>query len=337
MQCARCGWATCCNLVIEDERGAADLAYFLETSPDRGGEAGGHHPAVRPVRAAGQLHRAQPRPGGSAIAWWPARRRQTPLNPPPGCCRAGGCSTTRSTKTWRTSASPSWPGCRSASSTTSIPPSRRPAPSSRSRRGGGRAGGVRGGVEAVPRSAAMLRSAKRGMVAEEARSAGAGGVQRRRSRRLHDRNCHGPGAGRVLQLRRGESGDGAPGPVGDGAHPADRAAVPQGAHLQRFKHPRHPVITMRFTNETGLTLGAGRSRWWRRSEYAGEAMLPFTAPGGELFLAYAVDLGIAVTETPEVEAAWPRWRSRTGCWSSRSGTCSRSPIASRTGTMHLRP
>ena len=31
-------------------------------------------------------------------------------------------------------------------------------------------------------------------------------------------------------------------------------------------------------------------------EYAGEAMLPFTAPGGEIFLAYAVDLGVKVTE-----------------------------------------
>ena len=31
-------------------------------------------------------------------------------------------------------------------------------------------------------------------------------------------------------------------------------------------------------------------------EYAGEAMLPFTASEGEIYLAYAVDLGITVNE-----------------------------------------
>ena len=36
-------------------------------------------------------------------------------------------------------------------------------------------------------------------------------------------------------------------------------------------------------------------------EYAGEAMLPFTASEGEIYLAYAVDLGVTVTEEPGSE------------------------------------
>ena len=65
------------------------------------------------------------------------------------------------------------------------------------------------------------------------------------------------------------------------------------------KMPTHPVATLRLRNETGLTLERGPLTVAEAGEYAGEAMLPFTAPGGELFLAYAVDLGITVTETPE--------------------------------------
>lgn len=62
------------------------------------------------------------------------------------------------------------------------------------------------------------------------------------------------------------------------------------------KHPLNPVITARFKNETGLTLERGPLTVVEAGEYAGEAMLPFTAPGGEIFLAYAVDLGVKVTE-----------------------------------------
>lgn len=62
------------------------------------------------------------------------------------------------------------------------------------------------------------------------------------------------------------------------------------------KHPTHPVITARFKNETGLTLERGPLTVVESGEYAGEAMLPFTAPGGEIYLAYAIDLGVKVTE-----------------------------------------
>lgn len=62
------------------------------------------------------------------------------------------------------------------------------------------------------------------------------------------------------------------------------------------KHPRHPVIAMRFKNKSGLTLERGPLTVIEAGEYAGEAMLPFTASDGEIYLAYAVDLGITVTE-----------------------------------------
>ncbi len=67
------------------------------------------------------------------------------------------------------------------------------------------------------------------------------------------------------------------------------------------KQPRNPVITARFVNDTGLTLERGPLTVIEAGEYAGDAMVPFTAPAGEIFLAYAVDLGVTVKETPESE------------------------------------
>ena len=67
------------------------------------------------------------------------------------------------------------------------------------------------------------------------------------------------------------------------------------------KQPRNPVIAMRFKNGSGLTLERGPLTVLEAGEYAGEAMLPFTASDGEIYLAYAVDLGISVTEEPGSE------------------------------------
>ena len=67
------------------------------------------------------------------------------------------------------------------------------------------------------------------------------------------------------------------------------------------KQPVNPVITARFKNETGLTLERGPLTVIEDGEYAGEAMVPFTGPGAEVYLAYAVDLGIKVTEEPSSE------------------------------------
>lgn len=67
------------------------------------------------------------------------------------------------------------------------------------------------------------------------------------------------------------------------------------------KQPRNPVITARFVNDTSLTLERGPLTVIEAGEYAGDAIVPFTAPAGEIFLAYAVDLGVTVKETPETE------------------------------------
>ena len=65
------------------------------------------------------------------------------------------------------------------------------------------------------------------------------------------------------------------------------------------KLPTHPVATLRLTNETGLTLERGPVTVMAESHYLGEAMLPFTAGGGELTVPYAVELGVAVREERE--------------------------------------
>lgn len=62
------------------------------------------------------------------------------------------------------------------------------------------------------------------------------------------------------------------------------------------KMPTHPVATLRLKNETGLTLERGPVTVIERGEYAGEAVLPFTADGGEIVVPYAVELCIKVRE-----------------------------------------
>ncbi len=62
------------------------------------------------------------------------------------------------------------------------------------------------------------------------------------------------------------------------------------------KMPRNPVVAMRFKNETGLTLERGPVTVVEDGDYHGEAIVPFTKAGGEVYLAYAVELGVKVTE-----------------------------------------
>ncbi len=62
------------------------------------------------------------------------------------------------------------------------------------------------------------------------------------------------------------------------------------------KMPVHPVATLRLKNETGLTLERGPVAVIERGEYVGEAVLPFTASGGEVVVPYAVELGVRVRE-----------------------------------------
>jgi len=62
------------------------------------------------------------------------------------------------------------------------------------------------------------------------------------------------------------------------------------------KLPEHPVAALRFENATGLTLERGPVTVVEDGEYKGEAVVPFTKADNEVYLAFAVELGIRVTE-----------------------------------------
>lgn len=62
------------------------------------------------------------------------------------------------------------------------------------------------------------------------------------------------------------------------------------------KLPSHPVVALRFANTTGLTLERGPVTIVEDGEYRGEAVIPFTKSGSEVYLAYAVELGVRVVE-----------------------------------------
>jgi hypothetical protein len=63
------------------------------------------------------------------------------------------------------------------------------------------------------------------------------------------------------------------------------------------KLPSHPVAALRFTNESGLVLERGPVTLVEDGEYRGEALVPFTKPGNEVYLPYSVELGIRVSST----------------------------------------
>ncbi|MBE7552393.1 MAG: hypothetical protein HS126_15090 [Anaerolineales bacterium] len=68
------------------------------------------------------------------------------------------------------------------------------------------------------------------------------------------------------------------------------------------KMPAHPVATLRFNNETSLTLERGPVTVLENGEYVGEAVLPFTADGVEAVISYAVELGLHVKEEIKTES-----------------------------------
>ncbi len=63
------------------------------------------------------------------------------------------------------------------------------------------------------------------------------------------------------------------------------------------KMATHPVATLRMKNASGLTLERGPVTVLDDGEYVGEAVLPFTAVGGEVVVPYAVELSVKVTES----------------------------------------
>jgi hypothetical protein len=62
------------------------------------------------------------------------------------------------------------------------------------------------------------------------------------------------------------------------------------------KHPENPIASLRFDNTSGLTLERGPVTVLEARDYAGEAVLEFTPSGAEVIVAFAVELGIKITE-----------------------------------------
>jgi hypothetical protein len=65
------------------------------------------------------------------------------------------------------------------------------------------------------------------------------------------------------------------------------------------KLPNHPVASLRFVNSTGLTLERGPVTVVENGDYKGEAVVAFTKDGNQVYLPYAVELGVRVTEKYE--------------------------------------
>ncbi len=65
------------------------------------------------------------------------------------------------------------------------------------------------------------------------------------------------------------------------------------------KLPDHPVAAFRFDNGTGLTLERGPVTVVEDGDYKGEAVIPFTKDGNQVYVPYAVELDVRVSERPE--------------------------------------
>jgi hypothetical protein len=85
------------------------------------------------------------------------------------------------------------------------------------------------------------------------------------------------------------------------------------------KLPKHPVTALRFRNTSGLVLERGPVTIIEDGAYHGEAMVPFTKEGGEVYLAYGVELSIDASSTLEWSDEWIAFRIEKGMlWSKRA-------------------
>jgi hypothetical protein len=91
-----------------------------------------------------------------------------------------------------------------------------------------------------------------------------------------------------VTVRRGES---ALVPIISNTLPYNRELLYNGQ-----KMPENPVAALRFKNTTGLVLERGPVTIVEDGEYKGEALVSFSPAEAEVYLAYAVELGIKVTE-----------------------------------------
>jgi len=85
----------------------------------------------------------------------------------------------------------------------------------------------------------------------------------------------------------------------------ESALVPILSHIVSYerellynnnKLPDHPVASLRFENQTGLTLERGPVTLVEDGDYKGEAIIPFTKDQNAIYVPYAVELGVTVKE-----------------------------------------
>jgi hypothetical protein len=85
----------------------------------------------------------------------------------------------------------------------------------------------------------------------------------------------------------------------------ESALVPILSHIVNYerellynqaKLPDHPVASLRFENQTGLTLERGPVTVVEDGDYKGEAIIPFTKDQNAVYVPYAVELGVTVKE-----------------------------------------
>ena len=69
----------------------------------------------------------------------------------------------------------------------------------------------------------------------------------------------------------------------------------------RAKLPDHPVAALRYKNTTGLTLERGPMTVVEDGDYKGEAVIPFTKEDSEVYVPFAVELGVKITERSDAE------------------------------------
>lgn len=78
------------------------------------------------------------------------------------------------------------------------------------------------------------------------------------------------------------------------------------------KVENHPVATLRMKNESSLTLERGPVTVLESGNYVGEALLPFTASQGEIVVPYAVELGVKIREVSDARREIYRLSIRNG-------------------------
>lgn len=85
----------------------------------------------------------------------------------------------------------------------------------------------------------------------------------------------------------------------------ESALVPILSHIVNYerellynqaKLPDHPVASLRFENQAGLTLERGPVTLVEDGDYKGEAIIPFTKDQNAVYVPYAVELGVTVKE-----------------------------------------